>query len=93
MINIKDQRIFFLVYLVFSAFCFSQSNQLYYHKNPSPVESGKPIKISLTLFKEEFIKHGMLFFRDKGQISYQEVEMNYENGNLGWCNTWKPNIF
>ena len=81
MINIKDQRIFFLVYLIFSAFCFPQSNQLYYHKNPSPVESGKPIKISLTLFKEEFIKHGMLFFRDKGQLSYQEVLMNYENGN------------
>ena len=80
MINIRDQKLFLLTYLVFPAFCISQSNHLYYHKNPSPVESGNPIRISQTLFNEQFIEYGTLFFRDKGEISYQEVPMNYENG-------------
>ena len=93
MINIRDQKIFLLAYLVFPAFCISQSNHLYYHKNPSPVESGNPIRISQTLFSEQFIEYGTLFFRDKGEISYQEVPMNYENGNLGWHNFWKSSFF
>ncbi len=81
MINIKDQKIFLLTYMVFPAFCISQSNHLYYHKNPSPVESGQPIRISQTLFKDQKIEYGTLFFRDKGEISFQEIQMNYENGN------------
>ena len=80
MINIKDQKLFLLVYLVFPAFCISQSNHLYYHKNPSPVEPGNPIRISQTLFSEQFIEYGTLFFRDKGEISFQQVPMSYENG-------------
>ena len=80
MINIRDQKKILLAYLVFPAFCISQSNHLYYHKNPSPVISGNPIRISQTLFSEQFIQYGTLFFRDKGEISFQEVPMNYENG-------------
>ena len=80
MINTRDQKFFFLIYLVLPALCISQSNHLYYHKNPSPVESGNPIRISQTLFSDQFIEKGTLFFRDKGEISYQEVPMNYENG-------------
>ena len=81
MINIKDQKLFILSYVIFPAFCISQSNHLYYHNNPSPVESGSTVRISQTLFNEQNIEYGTLFFRDKGEISFQEVQMNYEDGN------------
>ena len=58
----------------------SQSNHLYYHKNPSPVKEGNPVEISQLLFGEEGINSGMLFFRNNGEISYQEAEMTFENG-------------
>ena len=54
---------------------------MYYHNNPSPVESGSTIRISQTLFNEQKIEYGILFFRDKGELSFQEVQMNYEDGN------------
>ena len=81
MINIKDQKLSLVAYFSFHVFCFTQSNHLYYHKNPSPVEPGKPIQISQVLFTEQFIESGMLYFRDKGELSYQEVVMDYENAN------------
>ena len=80
MLNIRDHKIALLVYLVFSTLCFSQSNHLYYHKTPSAVEPGQTIKISQTLFNKEFILYGTLYFREQGQLSYQETMMNYENG-------------
>ena len=58
----------------------SQSNHLYYHNNPSPVQAGYNIEISQLLFTDEHIISGMLFFRDKGEMSYQEVEMVFESG-------------
>ena len=58
----------------------SQSNHLYYHKNPSPVKEGSPVEISQLLFGEEGINSGMLFFRNSGEMSYQETEMTLENG-------------
>ena len=67
MIKIRDQKLSLLAYIVFPVFCFSQSNHLYYHKNPSPVEPGKAIRITQTLFNEQFIENGTLFFRDKGE--------------------------
>jgi len=81
MINIKDRKISLVAYFSIHVFCFTQSNHLYYHKNPSPVEAGKPIQISLVLFAEQYIESGMLYFRDKGELSYQEVVMNYDNAN------------
>jgi len=58
----------------------SQSNHLYYHNNPSPVQAGYNVEISQLLFTDEHIISGMLFFRDKGELSYQEVEMVFEAG-------------
>ena len=81
MINNRVQKIALLVYLVFPMLCLSQSNHLYYHKNPSPVDPGQPVKISQTLFNEEYISYGTLYFRDKGELSYQETMMVYENGH------------
>jgi len=58
----------------------SQSNHLYYHKNPSTVKEGNPVEISQLLFREDGINSGILFFRDNGEVSYQEIEMTFENG-------------
>lgn len=58
-----------------------QSTNQYYHKNPSIVNSGEDINISVTLFITDPVVSGMLFFRSKGQMSYQEISMQYVNGN------------
>ena len=74
------QKTFLTISLCIWNMVSSQSNHLYYHKNPSPVKEGSPIEISQLLFGEESINSGMLFFRDNGEISYQETEMTFENG-------------
>ena len=74
------QKTFLTVSLCIWNMVLSQSNHLYYHKNPSPVKEGSPVEISQLLFGEESINSGMLFFRDNGEISYQETEMTFENG-------------
>ena len=63
----------------------AQSNQFYYHKTPGPVDEGAPVRISQLIFTTQQIQSGMLFFRDKGEISYQETEMLYEGGE--WYGT------
>ena len=59
----------------------AQSTSQYYHKNPNHVYSGEDINISVTLFITDPIISGMVFFRSKGQMSYQEIPMQYANGN------------
>tara|TARA_Y100001934_G_scaffold79229_1_gene98560 strand:+ start:622 stop:3336 length:2715 start_codon:yes stop_codon:yes gene_type:complete len=44
------------------------------------VQAGYNVEISQLLFTDEHIISGMLFFRDKGEMSYQEVEMVFESG-------------
>ena len=44
------------------------------------MSSGEIIEISQLIFSEEKIVKGMLFFRDKGEMSYQEIEMIYTGG-------------
>ncbi len=58
-----------------------QSTSQYYHKNPNQVYSGEDINISVTLFITDPIISGMVFFKSKGQMSYQEIPMQYVNGN------------
>ena len=74
------QKTFLTISLCIWNMVSSQSNHLYYHKNPSPVKEGNPVEISQLLFGEEGINSGMLFFRDNGEVSYQEIEMTFENG-------------
>ena len=74
------QKTFLTISLCIWNMVSSQSNHLYYHKNPSPVKEGSPVEISQLLFGEEGINSGMLFFRNNGEISYQETEMTFENG-------------
>ena len=74
------QKTFLTIFLCMFNVALSQSNHLYYHKNPSPVKERSPVEISQLLFGEDGIKSGMLFFRNNGEISYQEIEMIYQNG-------------
>ena len=74
------QKTFLTISLCIWNMVSSQSNHLYYHKNPSPVKEGSPVEISQLLFGEEGINSGMLFFRNSGEMSYQETEMTLENG-------------
>ena len=78
--NSTLQKIFLVISLYLIGTVFPQSNHLYYHQNPSPVSSGEIIEISQLTFSEEKIVKGMLFFRDKGEMSYQEIEMIYTGG-------------
>ena len=70
-----------VILLLFCSSIFGQSTSKYYHKNPHIVEQGKDVLMSVTLFTNENIVSGMLFFRSMGQVSYQEIPMNYNNGN------------
>ena len=75
-----SQKVFLAISLCLLNIGLSQSNHLYYHKNPTPVEDGEPVEISQLLFTDTRIVSGMLFFRDKGEMSFQEVEMIFEGG-------------
>lgn len=74
------QKYFLIIPIYLIRFGLSQSNHIYYHKNPMIVEYGKSIEISQLLFQDEKIVSGMLFFRDKGELSYQEEEMTFDGG-------------
>ena len=74
------QKGFLIISLCLLRIGLSQSNHLYYHNNPSPVQAGYNVEISQLLFTDEHIISGMLFFRGKGEMSYQEVEMVFESG-------------
>ena len=58
-----------------------QSTSQYYHRNPQQVDAEIDVNISVTLFVTDPIISGMLFFRSKGQMSYQEMPMRYINGS------------
>ena len=73
MINNRVQKIALLVYLVFLC-CLSQSNHLYYHSNPSPVEPGQPVKISQTLLMKNLLVMVHYIFEIRGT----ELSRNYD---------------
>ena len=74
------QKVFLVLPLYLIGVGVSQSNHLYYHKSPSPVQAGDVVEISQLMFTEEPIASGMLFFRDQGELSYQEVDMIFTSG-------------
>lgn len=75
----RSWKIFFF-FIIFFSFCFSQSNNHYYHKTPDDIRVGEQIEISQLLFTDLNVEIGMLYFRNKGELSYQEVEMNFVGG-------------
>ena len=73
-------KVHFYLLLCLVTVVFSQSTNLYYHKTPFDIIPGEPIEISQLLFSESNIENGMLYFRNSGEISYQEVEMRFIDG-------------
>ena len=76
-----SNRLKFILLLFCTNIIIGQSTYQYYHSNPQQVEAGKDVNISVTLFVTDPIISGMLFFRSKDQMSYQETPMRYINGN------------
>ena len=72
------QKLFLALPFYLVGWIFSQANHLYYHERPTQVYIGEEVAISQLMFTDEPIAYGMLFFRDKGEISYQEVRMFFE---------------
>ena len=81
-----SQKIFLASFFYLIGLAYSQSNHIYFHENPNHVFVGEDVYISQLLFTQDPISHGFLFFRNKGEISYQEVPMIYEGGK------WVGNI-
>ena len=44
------------------------------------MNEGAPVRISQLIFTTKQIQSGILFFKDKGEVSYQETEMFFEGG-------------
>ena len=74
------QKVFLVLPLYLIGLGFSQSNHLYYHKSPSPVQAGDGVEISQLMFADAPIASGMLFFRDQGELSYQQMDMIFTGG-------------
>ena len=70
-----------LIIILFLSTLSAQSTSQFYHKNPNQVNEGDDIVLSVTSFVSDPIISGMLFFRSKDQISYQEIPMSYVGGN------------
>ena len=73
-------KVYFLLIISLFSTVLSQSSSLYYHKTPSDINTGEPIEISQLLFTDLGIEQGMLYFRNKGKMSYQEVAMRFVDG-------------
>jgi len=74
------QKLFLVFSLYLVGWSFPQSNHLYYHEIPNEVYGGDDVIISQLMFTQQPIAYGILFFRDKGELSYQEVRMVFEGG-------------
>ena len=81
MLLLSNRAIIIIILIGLHSIMFSQSTSQFYHKNPTQVEEGKDVNISVTSFISDPIISGMLFFRSIGQMSYQEIPMRYNNGN------------
>ncbi len=74
------QKLFLALSLYLVGWSFPQTNHLYYHETPNEVYVGDDVIISQLMFTQQPIAYGVLFFRDKGELSYQEVRMVFEGG-------------
>ena len=64
-------------------FCrgYPQSNNQYFHANPGHVLAGQEVMISQLMFIDDPIVSGMVYFRIKGEMSFQEIMMHYDGGS------------
>ena len=75
--TLGNQNVLIIIFIFFVSFISAQSTDQFYHKNPHHVLSGDDIVLSVTMFTSDPIVSGMLFFRSKNQISYQEIPMQF----------------
>jgi hypothetical protein len=83
MLLLSNRTIIIIILFGVHSLILSQSTSQYYHKNPTQVEEGKDVNISVTSFISDPIISGMLFFRSIGQMSYQEIPMQYNKWQFG----------
>ena len=60
---------------------FPQSMESYLHVPPTNAKKGKDVEIVILLTQDDPVLSGMLFFREQGEISYQEIPMEYSAGS------------
>ena len=72
---------FFISLLLLFRYLFGQLSEPFYHISPSNVISGNDTEILVVLEENDKIRSGSLFFRQADEISYQEVNMVFENGS------------
>ncbi len=60
---------------------FPQSTESYLHIPPTGVKSGEDVEVVILLIQDDPVVSGMLFFREQGEISYQEIPMEYNAGS------------
>ena len=60
---------------------FPQSTESYLHIPPTGVKTGEDVEIVILLIQDDPVVSGMLFFREQGEISYQEIPMEYNAGS------------
>ena len=78
----------FYIFILLSL-SLSQSTQQYYHKIPLNVNSNQDASLEVSFFSDLNIKSGILFFRKKNDMSYQETFMSFSSGN--WIGTIPQN--
>tara|TARA_B100000686_G_C16800446_1_gene985590 strand:- start:1111 stop:3921 length:2811 start_codon:yes stop_codon:yes gene_type:complete len=70
-----------IIPILYSSVLFSQPQESYLHVPPKDVKENEDVQIVILLIKDDPISSGILFFREKGEVSYQEIPMEYNVGS------------
>ncbi len=85
MSNIKNPVIFFFKIAMFFNFIYAQNNVSYYHISPDNVKYRANTEIVVLPANNDPISSGLLYFREKNELSYQEIAMEFVAGS--WIGT------
>jgi len=79
--NLVLRNIILTSFLYLFCRAYPQSNNQYFHPNPGHVLAGQEVMISQLMFIDDPIVSGMVYFRIKGEMSFQEIMMHYDGGS------------
>ena len=79
--NLVLRNIILTSFLYLFCRAYPQSNNQYFHANPGHVLAGQEVMISQLMFIDDPIVSGMVYFRTKGEMSFQEIMMYYDGGS------------
>ena len=79
--NLVLRNIILTSFLYLFCRAYPQSNNQYFHANPGHVLAGQEVMISQLMFIDDPIVSGMVYFRIKGEMSFQEIMMYYDGGS------------